>query len=92
MKKCVNGSENSKGHKKKNILKNQAGRLFWPRSIHLYQKMPNPARETVPLKGNITRIFDVYLAPCGLQRAQVLITNYFRRKSSQMQLSLFSLE
>ncbi len=48
-KKYVNGSENSKGTSK-NKNKNQAQRLFWPRSIHLYNQKPNPACETVPLK------------------------------------------
>jgi hypothetical protein len=33
----------------KNIIKNQARRLFMPRSIHLRYQKPNPARETVPL-------------------------------------------
>jgi hypothetical protein len=33
----------------KKIQKNQAQRLFRPRSIHLCYQTPNPARETVPL-------------------------------------------
>ncbi len=43
----IKGSANSEEHQKK--YKNQARRLFWPRSIHLCHQKPNPARGTVPL-------------------------------------------